>query len=145
MTLPAITIATSSARALATNGAMRGIWKMLTNKWIGRGAIGYSVYDLWDSDSDWDTDIDKEMPYATDDQKDIAKGLISGTLEDISQGNILNFETNLKKIQDGSENQLFIVQQVYPANADNDTYSLNYRPFSKSSVYKTGFRKNRKR
>ena len=137
MTLPAITIATSSARALATNGAMRSVWKMLTNKWIGRGAIGYSVYDLWDSNDDWENDIAKEMPFATDDQKDIAKGLIAGTLEDITQGNILNFETNLKRIQEGKAYHLYIVQQVYPSGNENDTYSMTYRPWSKSGLKKT--------
>lgn len=93
MTLPAITIATSAARALATSGASRAIWKILTNKWIGRGAVGLTVYDLFDSDNDFSSVIGEAMPFATDDQKDVAKALLSGTLEDIANGEILNFET----------------------------------------------------
>jgi len=133
-----IAIATSSAKALATHGAMRSVWKILTNKWIGRGAVGYSIYDLFDDDTDWDNEVGQNMPFATGDQKEVAKALMAGTLEDIATGEILNFETNLKKIQDGVANQLFIVQQVYPPKASEDTYSMTYRPFSKTSVNKSG-------
>mgnify|MGYP001295369999 CR=1 FL=1 len=145
MTLPAINIATSSARALATHGAMRGIWRILTNKWIGRGAVGYSVYDLFDSDTEWDNEIQNFMPFSTEDQREVAKALMSGTLEDIASGEILNFEQNLKQIQDGEANQLFIIQQVYPPKDSEDTYSLTYRPFSRSSVKKSGERKQYKK
>ncbi len=145
MTLPAITVATSAARALATSGASRAIWKILTNKWIGRGAIGLTVYDLFDSDDDFNKLLSESMPFATDDQLDVAKALLAGMLEDIANGEILNFETNLKQVQDGDANQIFIVQQVYPAKDDNDTYSLTYRPFSRSSVKKAGLRKTYKK
>lgn len=145
MTLPAINIATSATKALATTGAMKGIWKILTNKWVGRGAVGYSIFDLFDSDNDWDNAVGEAMPFATDEQKDVAKALMSGTLEDLANGEILNFEQNLKNVQDGDSNQIFIVQQVYPADQPNSIYSLDYRPFSRSSVKKSGLRKNYKK